>query len=139
MRVYMAGKFETREALRPIRDRLWNLGHEVVSTWLDEAKRPSGMDEATFNRKLAIKDMTEIKSTDLLILDTHVPSERGGKEVEYGFALGQFQTKQVWIVGPRRNVFHWVADQQFDEWDGVIEALRDTTPVGQAEAILLDG
>lgn len=116
MKVYIAARFEHRPELRPYRDRLWAMGHQVVSTWLDEVARPEGMTKAVFFKKLALKDVAEIKSADVLILDTHIPSERGGKEVEYGIALGGFQHQQIWVVGPQRNVFHFLADQVFDNW-----------------------
>ena len=93
------------------------LGHEVVSTWIDEVKRSEQMSEDTFYKKLAVKDIAEIKSARLFVLDTLIPSERGGKEVEFGMALGQFQDKLLYIVGPIRNVFHLLCDRHFDSWD----------------------
>ncbi|KKL23401.1 hypothetical protein LCGC14_2425710, partial [marine sediment metagenome] len=92
MKVYLACRFENRAKLRPIRDELWKLDYEVVSSWIDEVKRPEGMSQDIFYKKLAMKDIAEIKSADLFVLDTEVPSERGGKEVEMGLALGAFQS-----------------------------------------------
>ena len=117
MKVYLACRFEERKKLRPVRDALWELGHEVVSTWIDEVKRSEQMSEDVFYKKLALKDIAEIKSARLFVLDTLVPSERGGKEVEFGMALGQFQAKLLYIVGPIRNVFHHLCDRHFDSWD----------------------
>ncbi len=110
MRIYLACKFEHRAKLRPVKDELWRLGFEVVSSWIDEVKRPEGMSLDIFHKKLAMKDIAEIKSADLFVLDTEVPSERGGKEVEMGLALGAFQSKLVYIVGPLSNVFHQLRD-----------------------------
>ena len=123
IRVYLAARFETRAILRPIRDALWAMGHEVVSTWIDEVKRPPDMSESVFFKKLSIKDLAEIKSADVFVLSTAITSERGGKEVEYGFALGQFQAKLLYIVGPQRNVFHYLCDRQFDSWDDFLAAM----------------
>src|SRR3990167_10567175 len=117
MRVYIAARFEHGESLRPIRDALWKMGHEVVSTWIDETVKPAGMGQDVFWKKLALKDLAEIKSADLLVLDTHVGSERGGKEVEFGFALAQFQAMLLYIVGPLRSVFHELCDRRFDTWE----------------------
>lgn len=128
MKIYIAAKFARREDMRPMRDAIWDAGHEVVSTWIDEVKRPEGMDSETFKKKLAIKDVAEVFSADLLILDTAFPSETGGKEVEFGIALGRFQTKLIWIVGPKRNVFHELADRTFPTWDLAIMALRWISP-----------
>ena len=97
----------------------------MVSTWLDETKKPEGMPSDIFKKKLAVKDLAEIKSADLFALDTEVPSERGGKEVELGFALGQFQSKLIYIVGPQRNVFHQLADRVFETWEDFIKHMRE--------------
>lgn len=87
---------------------------------------------AVFNRKLAIKDFTEISAADLLIVDTLEPlqtieatSSGGGREVEVGYALGQFQRKEVWRVGPPRNVFHYLVDRAFEDWDACLLALTE--------------
>ena len=72
-----------------------------------------------FARKTAMKDLAEIKQADLLILDTteaFTPESSGGREVEYGYALGHFQTKLVFIVGPKRSAFHALADRHFETW-----------------------
>ncbi len=128
MRIYLAARFERRHEMRPVRDLLWEMGHEVVSTWIDEVKRPEDMPVEVFNKKLALKDIAQIESADLFILDTEVPSERGGKEVEYGFALGRFQRVVIYIVGPARNVFHQLCDRRFDTWAECTTALKELTP-----------
>ena len=132
MKLYIAARFEHRPELRPYRDQLWALGHQVVSTWLDEVARPEGMSKKVFWKKLALKDVAEIKSADVLILDTHVASDRGGKEVEYGIALGGFQTQQLWIVGPQRNVFHELADLVFADWDECIAYVSEHYPIHES-------
>ena len=128
MKVYLAARFETRATLRPVRDSLWKMGHEVVSTWIDETVKPAGMGQDVFWKKLALKDLAEIKSADLLVLDTHVGSERGGKEVEFGYALGRFQSMQVFLVGPIRNVFHELCDQRFETWDDFLFYVERVLP-----------
>jgi len=127
MKIYLAARFETRATLRPVRDSLWEMGHEVMSTWLDEVKRPPSMPESLFWKKLAMKDLAEIKAADLFVLDTHIGSERGGKEVEFGFALGQFQAKLLYVVGPIRNVFHELCDRRFEDWPAFLAAMKEAT------------
>lgn len=125
MKIYLAAKFERRLIIREQADKLWRLDYEIVSTWLNEVQKPSGMLVTEFNKKLAIKDLAEIKSADILILDTAVASERGGKEVEFGFALGQFHSKRIFIVGPKRNVFHELCDMQFEDWDACLVYMEE--------------
>src|SRR3990167_7149775 len=82
------------------------------------------MTHEEFFKKLAIKDLAEIKSCDLIIVDTQEITPRGGREVELGFALGQHQSKLIYIVGPKRNIFHELADKQFANWDELVDELE---------------
>ena len=116
MKIYLAASFANRAVLRPIRDKLWEMGHDVVSTWLDESVPPPGMLQPTFERKLGLKDLAESASADLVIADFSVPSTTGGVHVEYGLAIGRFQRQSVWIIGPLKGVFHYLADMHFATW-----------------------
>lgn len=78
-----------------------------------------------FWKKLALKDLCEINASDLLILDTEDVTPRGGREVELGFALGRFQEKIIYMVGPVRNVFHTLVDRRFDNWDQLMATLDE--------------
>lgn len=82
------------------------------------------MSHADFMKKLAMKDVAEIQSADLLIQDTFKMSARGGAATEFGLALHSFQSKQVWVVGPLRSVFHYLCDRHFDSWAKCLEALK---------------
>lgn len=107
---------------------MWDMGHEVVSSWLNETAKPGGMSHADFMRKLAMKDMAEIQGADLLIQDTFKMSYRGGAATEFGLALHGFQTKQVWVVGPLRSVFHYLCDRHFKSWKEALAELKKNYP-----------
>jgi hypothetical protein len=117
MKIYLAASFNSRHRIRPIRDRLWEMGHDVVSTWLDESVPPPGMPRAIFEKKLGLKDLVESAIADLVIVDLLEPSTTGGRYVEYGLALGRFQRQLVWLVGPLEGVFHYLADERFASWN----------------------
>lgn len=122
MRIYIASFFNTRARLQEPVQTLKGRQHLIVSTWLKESREEKGPDAATqiadYSPKelqgFAIRDIGEIMIADLLICDTVDVTPRGGREVEIGVALGL--GKPFWIVGPRRNVFHYVAEKQFDTW-----------------------
>ena len=117
MKIYIAGTFEDQKVLREPADKLWSLGHEIVSTWLQEVKKPVEMSSDEFKKKLAIKDIAEVISADLIILDNRRSS--GGKNCEWGLGLGQFQKKVLWLVSEPSNVFHYLADRKFASWEEV--------------------
>ena len=124
MKIYIASYFDTRARLRPIKDKLWAMGHEVVSTWLDETTKMPEMTKHQFWSKLALKDLCEVQSADMLVIDTIDVTERGGREVELGFAIGGSRNKLIFVVGPIRNIFHTLADKQFVNWDECLEHIR---------------
>ena len=141
MKIYIAGFFDTRNRLKQIRDRLVGMGHQVNSHWLDEVSKPTNMSEDLWFTKLALRDLADIFSSDLLIVDTLDVTPRGGREVEFGFALGRFQDQQTWVVGPLRNVFHRLADEHFQDWDQCLEWLDpkiEWSPVCMAETDWLE-
>ena len=122
MKIYIAGYFNTKDRLLSVRDDIVRMGHVVVSTWLDEAPVP----EPEYDKWLsyAVRDYDEIASCDLLICDTFDVTERGGREVELGYALGRM--KSVWVVGPKRNVFHYSV-RNFETWPKVLLELSSMT------------
>ena len=121
MKIYIGASFSSRNRLRPIRDKLWSLGHEVVSSWLDEVAKPAPMTQKEFYKKLAIKDIAELKSADLVIVDVIDPSTTGGRDTELGLALGSFSQKQVYLVGTPKCVFHELVDAQFKDWPSLFQ------------------
>ena len=134
MKIYLASYFNTRARLLPIRDAIAVMGHRVVSTWLDEGPEPNEgknvLPEEERYGLYALRDYQEIKDCDLLIADTFDVTERGGREVELGYALGKM--KQVWVVGPRRNVFHFTV-RHFETWENALKEL--STMVGSYASI----
>ena len=126
MRVYIAARLSQRPELHSIRKRLWDLGHEVVSTWIGEGG--DYQRDPRDAKKIAIRDMCQISMADLIILDTTSPiSYNGGagREFEYGFAIGQYQYKDIYRVGPANNAFHFLVDESFETWDELLEFMGE--------------
>lgn len=109
-----------------MKDEIWQLGHQVLSTWLDEVAKPEFMNVLDFRIKLAIKDLCEVSAADLLILDSMESS--GGKNFEAGFAFAHHQNKLFWVIGKCSNIFQELADDHFDSWDDCLKYLADNFP-----------
>lgn len=124
VKIYIASRFADRKRLRPYADKIWHLGHEVTSTWLNEVNKMPGMTKEEFWRVLAEKDLVELGQADLIIRDVHAISHTGGADVEWGLAISQFQHKLRWLIGPTRNVFHTLAHRRFDSWELCLNALK---------------
>src|SRR5687767_978304 len=98
MKIYTAATFTEQKRIREQKEKLFNLGHSVVATWLEEQIKPAGMTDEQFRRKMAAKDLQEISSADCFILDLEKPSVTMGKMVETGFALAKH--KLFYVVAP---------------------------------------
>lgn len=116
MNYYLAGRFTGQSRLRAMRDQMAQafLGWTCTASWLDskESNYPVTKSQA---EAYADRDFKEIDSCEMLILDTLDDSNTGGREVELGYAMA----KGVYciIVGPRRNVFHYVPREHYENWD----------------------
>lgn len=118
--IYIAGKFTAKDRLREERDRLRKLGYVVTSGWLEEPETDYTAD-AAYKVECAKRDLDEVVRAKTLIIDTLDVSDTGGREVEFGVALGNCD--QIYVVGPLRNVFHYLVPERchFDSWDALIE------------------
>ena len=125
MRIYTAATFTEQQRIRQHKEQLIQLGHTVVSSWLEEQVHPDGMSEEIFERKMAMKDLQEVASADCLILDVENPSRTAGKMIETGFALAKH--KLVYVVGniPPHSIFLSLADGHFPDWNVLLEYFRE--------------
>jgi nucleoside 2-deoxyribosyltransferase len=133
MKIYCAATFKNQHRIRNMRDRLFLLGHNVLSTWLNEQVKPSGMTEEQFGRKMAAKDLREIQEADCVILDLADPSQTGGKLIEFGFALAHH--KLLYTVGPviPHAIFLSLADMHFNTWDELFSYFADNHNEGDVD------
>lgn len=120
MKIYTAATFVEQKRIREKKEKLIQLGHSVLSTWLEEQVKPVGMNDEQFNRKMAAKDLQEISAADCFILDLENPSKTMGKMVEYGFATAKH--KLTYIVAPEGtltpgHIFCLLSDKIFNSWD----------------------
>ncbi len=111
------------------KQELQRLGFVVTSTWMEEPDDPNvslkDVDDDVL-AEYARRDVEEINDADTLVLFTVDPDEkarRGGRHVEYGYALGKGKT--VCVVGPRDNIFHHLlpVDLCFPSWGNFIDAM----------------
>jgi hypothetical protein len=107
---YIAARYGRKDEAFEIAQHLEMRGHKVTSTWVrqveDEMLYTEGPDAAGL---FAQKDLEEIKLADMLVyLSEDEKNEwgRGGRHVEFGYALGL--GKLVGIVGPLENLFHYL-------------------------------
>lgn len=112
MNIYLAAWYERNAEMRDYRDRLKVMGHHVTSGWIDQHKwklpQSMGEDEVLAHPEIAaryaLKDLQDIVACDLLVHFTSPGFGKGGRHIEFGYALAL--RLPIAIVGPRENVFH---------------------------------
>lgn len=115
---YIAGKYTAKERLREQRDEMVRRGHFITSGWLDHDKVEAEVSEEELLEE-ANKDLQDVLSSDVLIIDTFDESVTGGREVEMGFAFGYYIP--VVVIGPIRNIFHHRAHEHYTSWEEFYE------------------
>jgi hypothetical protein len=134
VKVYLASRYSRRQELSGYRDELTALGIQVTSRWIDgpgqrrldndqllgpeeEFLVESGATtpEALEVRRLcAAADLWDVGDAQIMLTFTFGGGGRGGRHVEWGYALAQGLT--LVVVGPREHIFHDLAHEQFDSW-----------------------
>lgn len=118
MRAYVAGRFTGQARIKVEAQRLRDLGWKINASWLDSVENDVGY-SVEDGQRYANRDLDEILSADILVLDTLDESTTGGREVEFGYAYAC--DKGLVVVGPHRNVFHYLEPVfHFDSWDEFI-------------------
>ena len=118
--VYIAGHFPARKRLQLMGKVMKKEGFDIVSPWLTKA---GGMCAATASR-----DLQAVSVADWFILDTLDEDKTGGREAELGIALLVREaqasygsptdpSRQITIIGPRRNVFHELVTDIYPSWE----------------------
>lgn len=119
--VYLASKYSSQARMRDVRTELEKRGFKVNSHWLDleEGDYPKTLEERNTPewkeraRREAMADLRDVLECNIFIIDTQDESNTGGREVEFGYAMANF--KQVFLIGPIRNVFH-EHGEHYDTW-----------------------
>ena len=111
MKVYIASRFERKDEMKSLSKILPGFGIHVQSRWLDETISPtSQLSDITpvYAKEQAGYDLEDIDSVDtLLFFADPVPlTVRGGKHVEFGYALAK--GKRIIVVGGNDNIFHYL-------------------------------
>lgn len=110
MNIYIAARYSRKEEMKTVRDALQKAGFAVTSSWLDEPHgantKLSELSDA-LNEEYAQVDIDDINRSDrILFFSESVLTPRGGRHVEFGYALAQ--GKPIDVVGPKENIFHYL-------------------------------
>lgn len=139
MKFYLASRYDDRLQLCEIRERLLAQGHDVTARWLNGSHElGEGTEHAVDSRRFAEEDLRDIERADAVVLFNNpasLESVRGGRHIEFGYALAQAKT--LIIVGPRLSVFHYLPFvYQFDGWESLLDATAEFVTRRAAHVLL---
>ena len=137
IKIYVSGSFVSQKRLRKAADELWHLGHAVCSTWLNETAKPVDMPQKVFYKQLGIKDLTEVKEADCIIMDLIDASSTGGRYTEWGYSLAQ--QKLRYTVGEVKGVFDVLADREFASWEELLKYFKEAHAMKPYDVTTLTG
>ena len=87
----------------------WLLGdHQVHGLEAARSVERGGPVPVAEARLFAEDDITDLLASDAVVSFTEPPrsaASRGGRHVEFGYALGLF--KPICVIGPKENIFHY--------------------------------
>ena len=116
-KIYLAAGYSRKAEIHKYKERLEAEGFTVVSTWTEEPHViPENGDTTKIFKsqtdpqktEIATRDLEELDQADTLVLfseDPDVPHVRGGRHVEFGYALKA--SKDIYVIGPKENIFHF--------------------------------
>lgn len=139
MKAYLAAAYERRDEMKGVAHVLQTFGHTITSTWVtSHADGPPMSFEQTLVEyrdntercgAFGDRDLTDIESADTLIAFTDGEKARGGRHVEFGYALAL--EKNLYVVGPREVIFHTLPGVAwYPNWARFVMALPDRTGNG---------
>jgi len=112
MKVYLAAQYPWKDTITKYAEQLRANGIEVTSSWLEEPHAPNTKLQQLPDEQhtyYAMNDLNDVDRSDMLVLFSVDPSTavpRGGRHVEFGYALGK--RMPVIVVGPKENIFHYL-------------------------------
>lgn len=128
--IYLAAQYSQKDDIAVKSAELRAADYVVTSTWTDEPHDAHmSVKDVTPEDLLmyAERDLREIRKADIFVLftvDPDQPTKRGGRHVEFGYAMGL--DVDLCIIGPRENIFHFLKDdvQVFEDWDEFVAWLE---------------
>lgn len=118
MNFYLASRYSRHPEMRAIRAIIeQGKAHHVTSRWIDQhgGRDQLGPHESSFAMgqlndfpedcaPLALADLADVATADVVVSFTDQPGGKGGRHVEFGY--GYALDKIMVVVGPREHIFH---------------------------------
>jgi nucleoside 2-deoxyribosyltransferase len=126
MKIYLASQYSWKERLIDYAKQLREDGIIVTSRWLEEPHKSNSLMSDVSESLLteyATCDLEDTEAADIVVffsVPETQPTSRGGRHVEFGYALAK--GIPIYVVGPKENIFHYHGlVRHFATWDDVYD------------------
>jgi hypothetical protein len=123
VKIYLCARYGRKDEMAGHAARLEAEGHDITSSWVHDPPSDSDFGLPEHANRHAHRDLDDLAMADAIICFTEPegsPFSRGGRHVEWGFALAQ--EKRMIVIGPYENIFHTVQSYRFDDIDSLLAA-----------------
>jgi len=128
LKIYLAARYSEKEDISAQALLFRANGIEVTSTWLEERHHPDtqmsevSRDDLTCYAKSDIDDILRADWFVFHSVEPTIPTVRGGRHVEFGYALAM--SKHILVVGPEENIFHHLPTiKHVNDWESALNFL----------------
>jgi hypothetical protein len=127
MKIYLAANYSRHPEMREYRKILESRGFKVTSRWINGEHEVLEGQSHEMNVRFAQDDWDDLEASNLVIWFSSEGKEnrgRGGRHVEFGLALAW--GIQIFVVGRKENVFHWLS--KVKHFENLEDAIKDLKP-----------
>jgi len=141
MRIYLAARYSRRLELCGYAAQLAELGHVVTSRWLaGDHEAADGTTDSDLRARWAKEDLDDIDQSHMLLAfaePSGTPHSRGGRHVEFGYALGR--SMWVGVVGRPENIFYDLERvEQLADWPDAMRFFAELAEIESRERRLME-
>ena len=128
MKFYISARYSRRQDAEDLGHLILENGHNVTSRWVWR-EQPDNYEVMEHEEvaQLALEDIDDVIKADALIAlsePSDNPYGRGGRHVEYGYALACGMV--IIVIGPLENIFHYMNEvSNFETVDEFIDYLKE--------------
>lgn len=128
MKIYVSARYPRREDAEELARMLVQDGHFITSRWVWR-DQPSDYEECTHTEigEFAMEDIADVIDAEIFVAiseESDSPFGRGGRHVEFGFALARGIALAV--IGPMENIFHYMSHvKHYESNDEFVKAVSE--------------
>ncbi len=129
MKFYIASKFEQKNQVKELFQKIIEAGHSVIYDWTDHIQKKPYSQNQDIVRTYSTEEVQAVLECDVFVL-LSAPEKGAGYSTELGVALGSNQLKNtpaIFILGPHLDLNSFFFHPVIKRVDTIEDVLKDIT------------